>query len=758
MAVRVVPRTPTLSISVSAASDTDLIIAPAPVWFDATSAGFRTGEDVSGIHYDPDFHEIYYRWTVRGTPLTSNNRAASILTQWDEPNVAYGKKVAFCFDAPGSYIVDLWAIDRYGNSASASSSTVVVRDPDTAFSGTNTICYSEAGDFTGAPSGAQQVTTRSAADAAIAAATTDPARLLFRAGETFLGESTGTGGEWEFPLSSKLMYIGAFGAGAKPIVRPVDGEVAGIFEWNRSSTNPLYTIEGLELSAYWDETKELGTSCANIIDANDKWYQNDSVIILHDCDVTGVNGGFKTQGNFGTGHKWMVSQCDITNFQNYCVFGTGTSDLTSRLALLDNYFHRGTDCLQGGGEKSMRYNMHGPVRLPGMGIVYMARNQLFSHSGWGENVSNGPATQACFRPNTNGVMNCTYIVERNVMEGGLQIVDANTADDGQQSNPWHAIFENNMFVSNAGGSGPCFHLGHGGTTLRNNYYWRPNRQEYTRSGSPAFVQATIENNQNGNSAEPVLIYNNTTLGQMDVASDPLDRNPYYTYVVNSGPEFTTLVEENNVLHFPDKTTPQTDDGPFDLTTLLTDITPQYNGKQLGFEYFFASSAPAVVNNASWSDIPYDNWTTDANVLTDRKAADYSLAEKPTGTASTQSYWTAIPASNDMHMLRMNGFYYHEHTGEIEVTYGASGISIKNTSGVDFPAGADWRVKLDRSNLIAARDASRATSTSTTPTPPVVAADTGSPSLGAADTGWCAYDDFFRVARPATGKDAGAFQT
>jgi hypothetical protein len=176
-------------------------VAPLAVFLDA-SATTATG-------VTRPIHELLYRWNF-GKTGAGNWQATDGSGTGRSKNIAFGPWTCAIYETAGTYTVTLqvWAAD--GSTANYTT-TVTVSDPDTVFSGNNTICFSTSGTFTSSPAGSLQVTT-SDFDAAIATYKGSGKRLLFRATETFNSSTfatinvTGPG------------TIGSFGAGAKPII------------------------------------------------------------------------------------------------------------------------------------------------------------------------------------------------------------------------------------------------------------------------------------------------------------------------------------------------------------------------------------------------------------------------------------------------------------------------------------------------------------------------------------------------------------
>jgi chitodextrinase len=202
-------------------------VAPLAVFFDAsgTTASASTSP----------FHDLEYRWDfgdpagspMSGTSWPSRNGNASSYSR----NVALGPVAAHVFENPGTYTVTLSVFD--GSSTATGTVQITVADPNAQFSGGNTICIraTAAGDFSGCPSGAQQITNADW-DNAINTNLATGRRLLFRRGDAFVMSAsaiinvTGPG------------LIGAFGSGARPIVTAPGVAVDTAFIRLSSATTP----------------------------------------------------------------------------------------------------------------------------------------------------------------------------------------------------------------------------------------------------------------------------------------------------------------------------------------------------------------------------------------------------------------------------------------------------------------------------------------------------------------------------------------
>lgn len=132
-----------------------------------------------------------------------------------------GAIMGHVYENIGTYTARGWVINpRTGAVSEPVSQTVTLTDPDVFYAGTNTICVSSSGNFTGAPDGASLVTSSDFSAQFTTATFLDNKRILFRAGETFTASA-----DKAFIAGSSTdgivnLTVGRFGAGVNPKVVP----------------------------------------------------------------------------------------------------------------------------------------------------------------------------------------------------------------------------------------------------------------------------------------------------------------------------------------------------------------------------------------------------------------------------------------------------------------------------------------------------------------------------------------------------------
>lgn len=191
-------------------------VAPLGVHFSAGVAG-------STLENRP-FHDLDYAWdfgdsTKKLWPVSNKSK-----------NAALGPVAAHVFENPGTYTVTLTTSDA-GGQISQETIQITVEDPDSVYSGTQTICISNTlnNTFAGCPDEAQHITTDNVSD--IKDAVTSGRRILLHRGSSWSsdgqsGDETHIGNSIAGPVT-----FGAYGECINPDVRGIC-ENAPHFELN----------------------------------------------------------------------------------------------------------------------------------------------------------------------------------------------------------------------------------------------------------------------------------------------------------------------------------------------------------------------------------------------------------------------------------------------------------------------------------------------------------------------------------------------
>ena len=277
-------------------------VAPLAVHFDAT-------EILIGSATEP--LELEYWW------------------DFDDPSGSFdggrqGMVVSHVFDAPGTYDVMMHVRDVLGN-VEPYAVTITVTDPDTVFSGTNTICVSTDGVFTGAPSGCVQVTSNDF-DATVSTYLANGKRVLFKRGQTFVSSATST------IATTTAAILGAWGDSGGVDSRGIDADAPiiqcahdnDLFNLgNHSTTTACSDLRIMDLECRYTNA---GTAASMI--AYD--FRADNVLIYRVNDSTGL---FRNCINLSTsipdfyavdpGTLIFVANCDFAGAVDYVWYAGG---------------------------------------------------------------------------------------------------------------------------------------------------------------------------------------------------------------------------------------------------------------------------------------------------------------------------------------------------------------------------------------------------------------------------------------------------
>jgi PKD repeat protein len=179
---------PQVSLVVSRSSG----VAPLAVHFDTVGTTAPGLDGFADLGYAWDFGDPNAgAWAYSGQPKSRET----------------GPIAAHVYESPGTYTASLTVTDPSGASVTVSRS-ITVSNPDTVYSGANTICASASGNWSGCPSGARQITT-SSFESALGNVNAGQ-RLLFRRGDAFQCQIAATVNK------AGPGTVGAYGTGASP--------------------------------------------------------------------------------------------------------------------------------------------------------------------------------------------------------------------------------------------------------------------------------------------------------------------------------------------------------------------------------------------------------------------------------------------------------------------------------------------------------------------------------------------------------------
>lgn len=464
-------------VSIQASRET--CIAPCGVFFEAALN--------QNLGAERPIHELSYQWSFNDPNAQFEALPDNFPESFKDANAAQGPLAGHVFERAGRYEVRVWVANRNQDYA-IDSVTITVEDPETAYAGARTICYSNSGNFGGCPSGAQRFTS---AVGAIGAANQDRMRVLFRSGEETLFQA-----DTSF-RGLRDIQIGPFGPGPKPILR-INGSIS-LPLFTPRETNGL-TIFGLDMRGDYDPRTGMGENF------NESGIRN--VGDLRNTTVFRNNFSGLEQGVLFINNPVgvIVADNEITDWYGYGIFDSAPN----QTAYIGNSIKQNPDAVSGPGGTNTsiipRWADQGPIRTAAVTSLVIAQNDMFSNTGWS---SNGLAHQPTIRYNQSGTLGHFGVINRNRLEGGFQLVMFDTQNDSTIANVGNALFERNLLLGTSY-TWEFISISFGGTTIRNNIAIMPNVVS-TVNPFGAFALYSNRTTTQANAREPTVIAGNAII-------------------------------------------------------------------------------------------------------------------------------------------------------------------------------------------------------------------------------------------------------
>lgn len=557
----------------SETAEVTVTVVPSPTQTVVLSANRTTGTSPAGFFFsasaeesDFDVEDAYfdlrYKWTfsdpgyytrhdstdlpwgkyydVDGLPVLveDGSTPANGTFLGNDKNVAYGPHVAHVFDTPGIYTVTC-EVQKRGQASVWQTMQIVVEDPDAVFAGTNTVCVSTAGNFTGAPAGATQVTSYAAAMTAIESG--PEKRVLFRRGEA-VGNTSAPSRSGGF---DKLQF-GAFGSGTPPTYS------SGIrLEINADGETCLW---GLDYSGPYDPTNPGSEPNTD--------------------GTTLVKNGFKTvwDMSFRGGNKLIwVNEVDTENVVIGNVYGTEWHDYgifaernLGNFGCCGVFMKQNVDTLIGPVKRgdAPAYQDHAPFRCSALiGPVCFNLMDLRSVGSWSGYFQ--PCLRVGRSPSYAGLNPEEASMDRIRAENGACLGTGNSGSDAYaRKYVFDKVYNILMPDSRDTFCGP----GVSGMHYRNIVMVIPNTPKLI-GNLRYWVERTAPNNPDNN----VDAANIGEYGVTLMNSTMIDLRSDFTmsFDVDSMSDFAFFREENNVVYTPNKSDPtSTSSEPLDLTKMF----------------------------------------------------------------------------------------------------------------------------------------------------------------------------------------------
>jgi len=450
------------------------------VFFDASAT---TDSNVTST----PFHDLQYVWDFgdpAGSPVSGTTWAYGARPGVNSRNAASGPEAAHVYENVGTFTATLTVYDGT-NVVSKTSTPIVVTDPNTVFSGTNTICVSSAGVWTGCPTGAVHYTSSNYVTALNGYVGTGK-RILFNRGEAFTSTT-------QYMLQANGPgIIGAYGTGAKPS-----------FQASLSSGNKQIQMNAPTSTRIGDwrimDIDFNGLNSGSGVGIGNEGNGLDNVLVLR-VDMHNLARGFEGSPYGMTNLPYGMAIVDGNNVG--CTTCGGTADwriymVGYHLAImgnyLDNYDTGGSHVIR---SEFMQSSVISNNTIAGAGDGGIA-HEIKLHS-WGWTITN-----AATNPSGTGAYTEKVIIDSNkIVQGinawGVAIAPQNSSYDERIRN---IIVQNNWFTSGGSVSVELYISTVGTTTVRNNIF--------DLSGSPYPFAVNVTKRGPEPAPNDTRIYNNT---------------------------------------------------------------------------------------------------------------------------------------------------------------------------------------------------------------------------------------------------------
>jgi hypothetical protein len=613
--------TATINIEKRAASGVQ--VAPEPLMFSVDVSGFDSQPPTGGNVVDDRLHLIEYFWdfdslNAGGTyvftaPVNVYSDAANHTSGKKNSRYARGFLASHTYRTPGTYRVSVFCVETSSGKTATATLDVTVGNPDTLFSGTNTIFMSPSGTFTNAPAGAQTMTSgniEAAYDTYVRGQQTTPKRIMLNRGEsyTFDGDNWGIFSGQHVPT---VHVVAGPGGAAKPVLN-----WTGEFNWSDSgaNNNKSFVWQDIDFQGTWDSTTDSDPNTGPERGAFRINENGPNIILMDGCSFDGIlYSGLDAVVDNSYNHSWFWNDVAFTN-KNYGYLGgkynvlsaTGCRFMSDVNSLADATNNQGWN---------FRFSS-----LNSRNVI--DKCDFFNRQGWSL-VGSIIAVQAHVRFNADGGTgsNSKLCVTDNTMEGGYSCISL-AATSGNDDRPVNMLVDGNYMLGSYQ-TVSFIETCQSGLTIRNNIMVMPEFAGSSRisNGPVAFVQLTTNGRSAGtNASEPIRVYSNTFVNTQDQGQS----GGAIALVSNSLP-FTNVTTENNVNHQPAITSPITTYAP------LGDDTNLFTPREIGYR---SSTA--------------DNTATTATVTT---AGATDLFDPETGSSAIAGYTTGLVSDRDWTMRR-----------------------------------------------------------------------------------------------------------
>lgn len=560
---------------------TPLEIAPESVFFEATDLeGWDAVASATG--YNPQDHDLIYLWNF-GDEGAAYTVPVNVLSQWQNANKGYGRRVTHVYGTPGTYTPSVLIIEpTSGKNITLRLDPITVGNANTVYANNRTIFVSGDSNHTDRPINSDYSSTF--ADAVAKGAGKDCRIMLAR------GEMHSTG-KVDVRNLKNFMICASPGAGPKPILSKTTTDNKPLMEVHYNYTGAQIIVDNVRLESGWDSTTETGGDrAATFLYLHAQTSVN---FLMTGCESSGfiktISWLNQQSGDVAKGSRFTMHDSFLTNWQDYGFY----IEACSRIAFLGNRITQHVDALSGGPKNynPPTNNNHGPGRfqlfIPHH--VYMDGNDLFTRCGWFPNIDAVRTEQPCIRANMAQRTDSMYHICRTTMEGGdVCIVNSPmTSNISTRLSPM--VIEMNYFV----GSYQTRHFvltASSGLTIRNNVGIKPNTPVI---GPKDWIAFAFTYGGDASNHAPIKVYHNTYI---NLGQDGQDE-PFFDNNGSNAP----VMEADNITHAPQFQTPIVSFASLDQTPRWT---PRHKGyKNKNDDSFHAEYA--TPKNTVWNATPLE---------------------------------------------------------------------------------------------------------------------------------------------------------
>jgi hypothetical protein len=435
-------------------------VAPVCVHFRGEIAG-------PGLPARPE-HDLQWFWTFGEAgpqPWPRLRSEAFDLLGWNDGNFSLTKgRTSHLFATGGRRTVRCEVTD--GVSYAVDEYVIDVDDPDAYFAADGTILVAPDGDFTGGPAGA--LTAWGGSPIATVGAALGAWRDLGR-NRRILLKRGGTYDTFGVIEGAVKLHVGAWGAGARPVIPTIDG--TSLMGLNDQTDGYEIMVSGFRMQGDWDPTTETGTKRGDDgITAQNMALARRGRITIYDVEGANQNGrsfGAPSDTRVQADSEMAVVSCSARDWRDYGLFLGAVrwfSSLGNRIA---------QHPLALGGGNRAEGNAHGPFRCAAPppadeGALIVDCCEMVSRNGWSGSPGNalGPSHQSVMRLNTKGKKDACMRISRIVGEGGAVVVVNSTQQSDSPRTRQDAVF-NGIVMIMGGSTAGGLAIGHSGTTAEN---------------------------------------------------------------------------------------------------------------------------------------------------------------------------------------------------------------------------------------------------------------------------------------------------